>query len=83
MATVLGDSPKGPERHECVGWDEGRATGKAEGKAELLERLLTKKFGALPDAVRSQLMSASDDELNEWSEAVLIAKTLGEVFSDA
>ncbi len=78
MATVLGDSPKGPERHECVGWDEGRAT----GKAELLERLLTKKFGALPDAVRSQLMSASDDELNEWSEAVLIAKTLGEVFSD-
>lgn len=79
MATVLGDSPKGPERHECVGWDEGRAT----GKAELLERLLTKKFGALPDAVRSQLMSASDDELNEWSEAVLIAKTLGEVFSDA
>ena len=72
MATVLGDSPKGPERHECVGWDEGRAT----GEAELLERLLTKKFGALPDAVRSQLMSASDDELNEWSEAVLIAKTL-------
>jgi predicted transposase/invertase (TIGR01784 family) len=65
-----------------AGWDEGRAAGKAEGKAELLERQLTRKFGALPDALRNQLMAATDDELNEWSEAVLIAKTLGEVFSD-
>jgi hypothetical protein len=54
-----------------AGWDEGRAA----GKGELLERAqLTKKFGALPDALRNQLMAATDDELNEWSEAYLIFK---------
>jgi ribosomal protein L10 len=79
-----------------AGWDEGRAAGieigrsegiavgiavgKAEGKAELLERLLMKKFGALSEASRSRLLSATDDELNDWSEALLVAATLEEVF---
>jgi predicted transposase/invertase (TIGR01784 family) len=75
-----------------AGWDEGRAAGieigrsegiaegKAAGKAELLERLLMKKFGALSEASRSRLLSATDDELNDWSEALLVAVTLEEVF---
>ena len=63
-----------------AGWDEGKAAGKAEGKAELLERLLTKKFGALSEPSRSRLLSATDDELNAWSEALLVATTLEEVF---
>ena len=63
-----------------AGWDEGRAAGKAEGKAELLERQLTKKFGALSEASRSRLLLATDDELNDWSEALLVAATLEEVF---
>ena len=71
-----------------AGWDEGRVAGieigrsegKAEGKAELLERLLTKKFGALSEPSRSRLLSATDDELNAWSEALLVATTLEEVF---
>ena len=75
-----------------AGWDEGRAAGieigrsegiavgKAEGKAELLERLLMKKFGALSEASRSRLLSATDDELNACAEALLVATTLEEVF---
>ena len=71
-----------------AGWDEGRVAGieigrsegKAEGKAELLERLLTKKFGALSEASRSRLLLATDDELNAWSEALLVATGLEEVF---
>jgi predicted transposase/invertase (TIGR01784 family) len=63
-----------------AGWDEGKAAGKAEGKAELLERQLTRKFGALSEASRSRLLSATDDELNDWSEALLVATTLEEVF---
>ena len=58
----------------------GKAVGKAEGKAELLERLLMKKFGALSEPSRSRLLSATDDELNDWSEALLVAATLEEVF---
>ena len=65
-------------------WDEGRAAGieigRSEGKAELLERLLTKKFGALSEASRSRLLLATDDELNAWSEALLVATGLEEVF---
>jgi hypothetical protein len=63
-----------------IGRSEGIAVGKAEGKAELLERLLMKKFGALSEASRSRLLSATDDELNDWSEALLVAVTLEEVF---
>ena len=75
-----------------AGWDEGRAAGieigrsegiavgKAEGKAELLERLLTRKFGALSEPSRSRLLSATDDELDAWSEALLVATTLEAVF---
>ena len=67
-----------------AGWDEGRAAGieigRSEGKAELLERLLTKKFGALSEASRSRLLLATDDELNAWSEALLVATGLEEVF---
>jgi hypothetical protein len=63
-----------------IGRSEGIAVGKAEGKAELLERLLMKKFGALSEASRSRLLSATDDELNDWSEALLVAATLDEVF---
>ena len=64
----------------AVGKAEGKAAGKAEGKAELLERLLMKKFGALSEASRSRLLLATDDELNDWSEALLVAATLEEVF---
>jgi flagellar biosynthesis/type III secretory pathway protein FliH len=63
----------------AVGKAEGKAVGKAEGKAKLLERFLTKKFGALSEPSRSRLLSATDDELNAWSEALLVATTLEEV----
>ena len=67
-----------------AGWDEGRVAGieigRSEGKAELLERQLTRKFGALSEPSRSRLLSATDDELNAWSEALLVAATLEEVF---
>jgi flagellar biosynthesis/type III secretory pathway protein FliH len=63
----------------AVGKAEGKAVGKAEGKAKLLERLLTKKFGALSEPSRSRLLSATDAELNAWSEALLVATTLEEV----
>lgn len=58
---------------------EGEAKGKLEGKAELLVRLLTLKFGALPDAARSRVENASEDELFTWSERILTATTLDDV----
>jgi hypothetical protein len=63
-----------------IGRSEGIAVGKAEGKAELLGRQLMKKFGPLPDTFRTRLMAATEDELDAWSESVLVTNSLKEVF---
>ena len=71
-----------------VGWDEGRAVGleigraegKAKGKAELLVRLLNKKFGPLPPDLSARISCASEDQVDAWSEEVLSARTLGDLF---
>ena len=54
--------------------------GRAEGKAEVLARLLTRRFGSLPDTVTQRLKSAADDQLALWSDRVLDAPTLDSVF---
>lgn len=63
-----------------AGWDEGRAEGIAVGKAELLERLLEKKFGLLSNSIRTRLFAASNEQLNLWAEELLLAKTIEDVF---
>ncbi|MFZ9723608.1 MAG: Rpn family recombination-promoting nuclease/putative transposase [Burkholderiaceae bacterium] len=75
-----------------AGWDEGRAEGiavgkvegialgRAEGKAELLERLLEKKFGLLSDSILTGLFAACDEQLNLWAEDLLLAKTIEDIF---
>ena len=58
-----------------------RAEGKAEGKAELLRKLLTLKFGELPEATARRIASGSEAELELWVERVLTADTLDVIFS--
>jgi hypothetical protein len=52
----------------------------AKGKADLLLRQLRRRFGTLPEAVQARVQCASEDQLNEWAEAVLDASTLDAVF---
>jgi hypothetical protein len=65
-----------------LGFAVGRALGEACGKAELLTKFLERRFGALPDAIRSQVASANVDALDQWADRMDTAKTLGEVFAD-
>jgi predicted transposase YdaD len=60
---------------------EGRAEGHAEGAARILVRLLTRRFGTIPDRARERIDTASLEQLGLWSERVLDAETLDEVFS--
>lgn len=60
----------------------GRMEGRMEGEARLLARLLSRRFGELPAWVGLRLNSASETELAVWSEAVLDAKALDEVFAE-
>jgi flagellar biosynthesis/type III secretory pathway protein FliH len=57
---------------------EGRAEGKAEGKAESLRKLLTLKFGDVPQPVLHRLANASEAELDRFTERLLSAATIDE-----
>ncbi len=67
---------------EAKGRAEGRAEGWAEGWASILNRLLERRFGSLPAAVRKRIRSASVQELESWADAVLDAPTLEAVFGE-
>jgi hypothetical protein len=53
---------------------------RAEGQAKTLARLLTLKFGGLPDSAQARLQAASAEQLTAWTDRVLTATTLDEIF---
>lgn len=59
----------------------GRKEGRKEGAAELLEKQLIQRFGAVPVAVRRKLANASEEQLAAWGAAVLEAPSLKLVFA--
>uniref|UniRef100_UPI004056EA6E Rpn family recombination-promoting nuclease/putative transposase n=1 Tax=Candidatus Electrothrix sp. TaxID=2170559 RepID=UPI004056EA6E len=56
--------------------------GRQEGEFRLLLRQLRKRFGELPGWVEERLRQASSGMLETWSERILTASTLEEVFSE-
>ena len=59
---------------------EGRIEGQQLGEALILRRLLTRRFGSLPDWAEQRLQRATAAELEEWAEQVLDAPTLDAVW---
>jgi hypothetical protein len=55
----------------------------AEGQATIILRLMSRRFGPLPDAYRQKVMAGSLEELDAWADALLDAKTLDEVLAAA
>jgi|1186.fasta_scaffold286955_1 hypothetical protein len=51
-----------------------------QGEVKVLVRLLERKFGALREDVRQRLNTADSDQILDWIERVLAARSLGEVF---
>ena len=70
------------EREEGLksGLEKGREEGRAEGQVAVLARLLTLKFGELPESVKQCLEQADEAELNLWAERILIADSLEDIF---
>jgi hypothetical protein len=62
--------------------EEGREEGRTEGARETLERQLRIKFKRLPRAVRARLAAASAAELEAWTDRVVLAERLDDVFTD-
>lgn len=62
------------------GLDEGKIRGIAQGRAELLARILRRRFGDLPEWVEIRLREATPAQLESWADHVLDAATLEAVF---
>ncbi len=59
---------------------KGVQQGMQLGESRVLARLLTRRFGALPTWAEQKLSQATPQELEIWTDAVLNAPTLDEVF---
>ena len=59
---------------------QGLQQGLQQGEAALLKRLLTRRFGPLPEWVEPRLTQAGQADLERWADRVLDAPTLADVF---
>jgi flagellar biosynthesis/type III secretory pathway protein FliH len=71
---------QGAQKGRLEGRLEGLQQGKLEGEALVVQRLLTRRFGPLPEWVQARLRSASSEELETWADRVLDATRLEDVF---
>ena len=63
------------------GVDKGLEKGIEKGQRALLVRQLTRRFGALPTAVSDRVAQASPAEIERWSDRILDAAALDDVFA--
>ena len=72
---------QGEAKGRAEGEAKGRAEGRAEGKVETVRKLLTLKFGQLPEAASLRLDAAKEPDLDRWLERVLTADSLDAVLT--
>ena len=73
---------KGFQEGKLEGKLEGWKDGELDGGRVLLERLLTRRFGPLPDWGRDQLVGATLDQLNRWADRTLEADSIQAVLAE-
>jgi hypothetical protein len=61
------------------GFDKGLEKA-LEGHRTMLLRLLVRRFGALPEPVAARVATATPAELERWSDRILDAASLDDVF---
>ena len=62
------------------GLQQGLQEGFQQGEVFVLTRLLTRRFGPLPDWATERLAQASREDLEHWAERVLEAQRLDDIF---
>jgi hypothetical protein len=61
---------------------EGRLQGQKEGRRDSLVRILERRFGAIPDAIRARIMSGNMAEVDAWLDKAVDVGALEDVFSE-
>ncbi|MBL8725543.1 MAG: DUF4351 domain-containing protein [Planctomycetes bacterium] len=62
---------------------EGHVEGRVEGRGATLTRQLRRRFGSLPEPLEARLRTASPQQLELWTDRMLDARSLDEVFATA
>lgn len=69
------------QRLRREGLEQGLSQGLTQGQSLTLVRLLTRRFGELPPDRRQQVAAASQTELDRWTDRLLDASSLADVFA--
>ena len=72
---------EGEQKGRQEGEQKGRQEGRQEGEAQVLLRLLERRFGSVPDTVRDRIASADVADLDQWIMRVLDAGSIEDVLS--
>ncbi|MBX3234494.1 MAG: hypothetical protein KIT84_13440 [Labilithrix sp.] len=74
------------ERWERELLEKGRKAGREEGREQtmrdVLARLLRARFGALDTAIEARIHDAGLDELTRWTDRIVTAAALDDVFAE-
>ncbi|MBL8748778.1 MAG: Rpn family recombination-promoting nuclease/putative transposase [Planctomycetes bacterium] len=81
--TIMSTAEKLKNQGMAEGITQGITQGITRGRAEALLRLLTKRFGALPTPLAARLHEAPLADLDLWTDRILDARSLAEVFEHA
>jgi len=64
------------------GIQQGMQQGMQQGSGKVLLRQVTKKFGGVSGDVKQKIEHADEEQLLRWSELILSAKSIAEIFGD-
>ena len=76
-----GIMPTIAQQYEAIGEARGEARGEISARATTLLRLISLKFGEVPEERHKEVMSAGRAQLDAWIDAVLTAGGIDDVFS--
>jgi predicted transposase YdaD len=62
---------------------KGRQEGKKEGEMLALQKLLAKRFGAIPANITALIANASVQDIESWFDQAIDAQRLSDIFTDA
>ena len=61
---------------------KGKQEGRQEGEMLALQRLLSKRFGALPPDITHLISNASMESIERWLDRIIDAQQLSDIFKD-
>jgi hypothetical protein len=67
-------------RDEVSLLNDAKREGEMTGERRVLQRLLSKRFGELPDWVVEKLKAADTEQLEAWTDEILTVASLDELF---